>query len=104
MAKANSTGRRSMSSTLLVSSGSPSRQHLLVSACTLSATETIGKGLGLPAKSVPEEQATDHFTWLSMFMGINMPATAKITKETVGWEPKKIGLIRDVETGCYFKQ
>ncbi len=39
-----------------------------------------------------------------MFVGINLPATAKITKETVGWEPKKIGLIRDVETGCYFKQ
>lgn len=60
--------------------------------------ETIGKKMGVPVKSIPAEEAW-HFGFLSRFVLNSMDASAEVTKAKVGWEPREIGLIEDLQTG-----
>jgi nucleoside-diphosphate-sugar epimerase len=63
--------------------------------------ETIGRRLGLPAVSIPAEQAADHFKGFPFItMDIAMPNAA--TRQLLGWEPTHPGLIADLEDGHYF--
>jgi nucleoside-diphosphate-sugar epimerase len=63
--------------------------------------EVIGRKLGIPAKSIPAEEVTDHFKWFTFItMDITMPNAE--TRELLGWEPTHPGLIADLEEGHYF--
>jgi nucleoside-diphosphate-sugar epimerase len=63
--------------------------------------EVIGRQLGLPAVSIPPEQAADRFKGFPFItMDITMPNAA--TRELLGWEPTHPGLIADLEEGHYF--
>jgi nucleoside-diphosphate-sugar epimerase len=63
--------------------------------------ETIGRRLGLPAVSIPAEQAGDHFKGFPFVtMDITMPSTQ--TRQLLGWEPAHPGLIADLGQGHYF--
>ena len=66
--------------------------------------EAIGAGLGLPAVSVTPEQIGEYVGFLGGFWGFDGPASAKITRDLLGWEPAGPGLIDDVEQGHYFRQ
>jgi nucleoside-diphosphate-sugar epimerase len=62
---------------------------------------TIGRHLGIPAVSIPADQAADHFKAFPFItMDITMPSA--ITRELVGWEPTRPGLIADLDEGHYF--
>ena len=62
---------------------------------------TIGRRLGVPAVSIPAEQAAGHFTGFPFIsMDITMPNAE--TRELLGWEPVHPGLIADLEQGHYF--
>ncbi len=63
--------------------------------------ETIGKGLKIPVVSLDEEKAAEHFGWLAHFAGLDMPASSKWTRETLGWEPTGPGLIEDLTNMKY---
>ncbi len=63
--------------------------------------ETIGAGLGVPARSISPEQAADYFGWLAMFAGLDLPASSKWTREQLGWQPTGPGLIADLERMDY---
>ena len=63
----------------------------------------IGRRLGVPVVSKSPEQATDHFEWLSHFVGIDCPVSSKLTEERLGWRPARLGLIADLERGAYFE-
>ena len=39
--------------------------------------ETIGKRLGVPVKSITQDQAPDHFGFLAMFAGFDAPVSAQ---------------------------
>jgi nucleoside-diphosphate-sugar epimerase len=65
--------------------------------------EVIGRQLGVPVASVPQEQAAEHFGWLAAFLGIDGPASSAITRERLGWEPTQLGLIADLEQGHYVR-
>ncbi|WP_025146825.1 SDR family oxidoreductase [Pedobacter jeongneungensis] len=65
--------------------------------------ETIGKQLNIPVVSVPAAEAAEHFGWLSGFACIDCPASNKITRESLNWQPTQINLIADMEKGHYFK-
>ncbi len=41
-----------------------------------------------------------HFGWLGMFIGVDMPATSRITQDKLGWKPTHRGLIADIATGA----
>jgi len=59
--------------------------------------EAIGRGLKVPVVSKSPEQAAEHFGWLGMFMGHDMPASSALTQELLGWRPTGPGLISDLD-------
>jgi len=63
----------------------------------------IGRRLHLPIVSKSPEQAADRFSWLAHFVGMDSPASSKLTEEKLGWRPKQPGLIADLERGTYFE-
>ncbi len=64
--------------------------------------ETIGKGLKVPAVSIPPDRADEHFGWLAHFASLDMPASSEWTRKSLGWEPYGPGLIEDLTNMKYF--
>jgi nucleoside-diphosphate-sugar epimerase len=65
--------------------------------------EAIGRGLKVPVVSLSPEEAPAHFGWLTMFAGLDMPASSAQTREKLGWNPTGPGLIADLENMRYFQ-
>ena len=63
----------------------------------------IGRRLHVPVVSKSPEQAVQHFGWLAHFVGVDCPASSKLTEEKLGWQPKQPGIIADLERGTYFE-
>lgn len=68
-----------------------------------SIAESIGKQLDLPVISIQTDEAAAHFGWFEHFVNIDGPASGKLTRERLNWEPKYSSLIQDLEQGIYFK-
>src|SRR6201995_5083386 len=68
--------------------------------------ETIGRHLGVPAKSVTAEDAGEQFGALAGFAATDAPASSAIPRERFGWKPAEPGLIADLDApaGYYFAQ
>jgi nucleoside-diphosphate-sugar epimerase len=66
-----------------------------------SIAEAIGKGLGVPVRSIPADQAAAHFNWMGMFVGIDNPTSSAITRKALGWNPDRPGLLTDLREGGY---
>ena len=62
----------------------------------------IGGRLGVPAVSVPHEQAAEHFGHLAMFVGLDGPVASAITRAALGWEPEGRGLLDDLDQDEHF--
>ena len=63
--------------------------------------EAIGKGLGLPTKSVSPDQAPAHLGFLAGFASANNPASSARTRSLLGWEPTHAGLLEDIAGAHY---
>jgi nucleoside-diphosphate-sugar epimerase len=63
----------------------------------------IGKGLGLPAKSVTREEAPKHLGFFAMFAQVDNPTSSAHTRALLKWEPTHPGLLEDIAYGHYFK-
>jgi nucleoside-diphosphate-sugar epimerase len=63
--------------------------------------EAIGRQLGLPAKSLTLAEAEKHFGGLAMFAAGNGPASNEWTRQILGWEPREVGIIADIERPEY---
>jgi nucleoside-diphosphate-sugar epimerase len=68
-----------------------------------SIAEAIGRGLGVPVKSIAAEEAGDV---LGGFIGMiaqldNLTSSAR-TRELLGWKPTHPGLLADIAEGHYF--
>jgi nucleoside-diphosphate-sugar epimerase len=66
--------------------------------------EVIGRRLGIPVVSKSPEEAAKHFTWFAGFVGLDCPASNKLTREWLGWTPKQPGLIADLERSTSYFQ
>jgi len=64
--------------------------------------EAIGRGLNVPVVGKAQEEAGEHFGWFAHFAGIDAPASSQWTREVLGWEPTRAGLIADIEQAGYF--
>ncbi|PWC90817.1 NAD-dependent dehydratase [Azospirillum sp. TSH100] len=64
---------------------------------TREIVETLARGLKIPAVSVPQAQAVEHFGWMAMFAGIDLAASSALTRAKLGWHPQGPGLIADLE-------
>lgn len=58
--------------------------------------EALGKGLKLPVESIAPEKAAEHFGVFGHFVMLDMPASSKWTRQTLGWAPNGPGLIEDL--------
>jgi nucleoside-diphosphate-sugar epimerase len=65
--------------------------------------EVVGRGLKVPVVSLSGEAASAHFGWLTIFAGLDMPASSVQTREKLGWIPAGPGLITDLENMRYFQ-
>ncbi len=59
-------------------------------------TETYGRRLKLPVKSITPEEAFDYFGWMAVFAGHDSPASSALTRKKLGWNPMGPGMIADL--------
>ncbi|MEU8270075.1 SDR family oxidoreductase [Sphaerisporangium sp. NPDC049002] len=64
--------------------------------------EVIGRHLNLPVVSISPTDAGEHFAWLAGFLAADVPASSALTRELVGWQPTRPGLLDDLGKGHYF--
>lgn len=62
----------------------------------------IGTRLGLPAVSIPPEEAAGHFGWLAHFVSMDIPASSVKTQALLGWQPVHPALLPDLDREQYF--
>jgi len=65
--------------------------------------ESIGRGLNLPVVAKSPEEAGEHFGWLAMFVGDDLPASSALTRQRLGWRPMGPGLISDLDQARYLE-
>ena len=70
---------------------------------TRAVAEALGRGLGLPAVSVPVHHAHEHFGSLVDVCGLDRRASSTRTRELLGWEPTHPGLVEDLGGDHYFR-
>lgn len=63
--------------------------------------EAIGRQLGLPAKSLTQEEGDVHFGPLATWVANNGPASNEWTRKTLGWVPEQLGIVADIERPDY---
>lgn len=64
--------------------------------------EVIGEGLGVPVRSLTEDQAHAHFDWLARFVAIDNPTSSALTRNSLGWRPREPALLTDMRDSGYF--
>ena len=65
--------------------------------------EAIGRQVGVPSKSLTPEEAEAHFGGLAVWVAGNGPASSARTREVLGWEPREIDLISDIDRPDYYQ-
>jgi nucleoside-diphosphate-sugar epimerase len=68
-----------------------------------SIAEAIGRGLSVPAKSVPAEKAGELLGgFLGLVAQLDNPTSSVRTRELLGWKPTHANLLADIAEGHYF--
>ncbi|MFE3741347.1 SDR family oxidoreductase [Streptomyces sp. NPDC059134] len=65
--------------------------------------EAIGRGIGVPARSIAPDAAPRHFGWIGRFFALDIPASSARTRELLGWTPTGPTLVQDLDAGSYFR-
>ncbi|HWE99193.1 MAG TPA: SDR family oxidoreductase [Caulobacteraceae bacterium] len=58
--------------------------------------EAISQALGLPACSLRQDEAAEHFGGFAMFAGLDVRASSAWTRQALHWTPTGLGLIEDI--------
>lgn len=58
--------------------------------------EAIGKGAGLPVRSVGPDELERYFGWMTPFAGVDMTASSAWTRARLGWQPIGVDLLTDL--------
>jgi nucleoside-diphosphate-sugar epimerase len=91
---------------LVLEKGSPGARYHAVAEQGVPVREiaaALGRGLKVPIVSKSPEEAGEHFGWLAMFAGFDMPASSALTQSRLGWRPTGPGLISDLDHMQYFE-
>jgi len=59
--------------------------------------EVLGRVLKLPTASIAPAQAAEHFGWMGMFAGMDLPASSARTRAALAWNPTGPKLLADLE-------
>jgi nucleoside-diphosphate-sugar epimerase len=65
--------------------------------------QVIGRHLNVPVVSKSQEEAGEHFGWMSHFVSIDCPASSVQTQEQLGWRPTHASLLADIGRRSYFE-
>ncbi len=68
---------------------------------TRDIAEAIAASLGISTRSVPADEAAQHFGWIGGFFAMDAAASNTLTRELLGWTPTHPGLLEDILTGAY---
>ena len=63
----------------------------------------IGRRLNVPVASKTPEEAKEHFGWFAQFAAADIPASSQWTRERLGWRPRQLALIPDLDAPHYFE-
>ena len=63
--------------------------------------EAIGKGIGLPVRSVAPNEVERYFGWMAPFAGLDTIASNTWTRARLGWEPTGPDLLTDLAAMKY---
>ena len=63
--------------------------------------EAIGRGLNVPVVAISAEEALAHFGWLGPFVGLDLAASSRQTREQLAWHPAGPSLLTDLERMDY---
>jgi nucleoside-diphosphate-sugar epimerase len=66
--------------------------------------QTIGTALGLPVRSLTEDEALVHFAWLAPFVALDNPSSSALTRSALGWRPQEAELLTDMMANGYFSE
>jgi len=62
----------------------------------------IGRRLDLPVVAKRHEEAAAHFGWFAHFAASDNRASSQKTRDALGWQPREIGLLADLDRPAYF--
>jgi nucleoside-diphosphate-sugar epimerase len=65
--------------------------------------EAIGRGVGVPVRSIEQRQAGEYVGYLAPFVALDNPTSAARTRQLLAWEPTHPGLLDDLDQGHYFQ-
>jgi nucleoside-diphosphate-sugar epimerase len=63
----------------------------------------IGRGLGVPIRSITADEATDHFGFFALTVPLDNPTSSARTQDLLGWRPTNRGLIADLEEPSQYR-
>ncbi len=66
--------------------------------------EAIGKGLGVPARSITAEEAPQYIGAMAHFVQVNNPTSSERTRALLHWQPEHAGLLADLAEPHYFAE
>ena len=58
--------------------------------------EAIGRGLHVPVVAITAEESPVHFGWLGAFVGLDLTASSRQTREQLAWQPTGPSLLADL--------
>jgi nucleoside-diphosphate-sugar epimerase len=64
-------------------------------------SEAIGRGTGLPVRSIEQQQVEQYFGWMAPFATLDMTASSAWTRERLGWQPEGPDLLTDLAAMRY---
>jgi nucleoside-diphosphate-sugar epimerase len=64
--------------------------------------EAIGRGVGVPAKSLSAEEAPKYLGAMAHFAQVSNPTSSARTRALLKWEPTRARLLADLAEGHYF--
>jgi nucleoside-diphosphate-sugar epimerase len=65
--------------------------------------QSIGDHLGLPVKSIPDDELPSHFGFLAQLITLDNPVSTQETRRILNWEPTHPGLLADLDQAGYFE-
>ena len=65
--------------------------------------EAVGRQIGVPTNSLTSNEAEAHFGGFAMWVAGNGPASDERIRAILGWEPREIGIISDIDRPDYYE-
>ena len=65
--------------------------------------EVIGRRLSVSVVGKAPDETANHFGWFAKFAALDAAASSKGTQKQLGWKPKQIALLADLEHRLYFE-